>query len=52
MIVLKFLKASEVTFINTILYTIQTVLKQLHTNEQENNSVNTAKCIMQKHALK
>lgn len=32
---------SHVTFINIALYTTQTVLKQLHSNQQE-NSINVA----------
>lgn len=46
MVVLQFLKASQVTFIYKMCYTIQTVSKQLHSNEQENNRINIAKFIM------
>ncbi len=39
-------KLSQDSFIYTVLYTKQIDSKQLHSNKQKNNSVNTAKSIM------
>lgn len=42
LITTEFIKSSQVELIYIVLYTMQTVSKQLHSNKEENNSINVA----------